>query len=89
MAKSARATRIKTNRQALRGRVFAPIEDARTQRLSAKLLALAAESVPRAESMEVEKTVATDKTKGDELADAAVEGLSRQSCPRFAEESCG
>ena len=41
MAKSARASVKKTNRAALKAKVFGPVEDARTQRLSAKLLELA------------------------------------------------
>ena len=79
MAKSARATRLKTNRQALRSRVFAPVEDARTQRLSAKLLALADSPSTGAERMEVDKNAVTDKTAGDRPTEAAVKGLSRQS----------
>jgi hypothetical protein len=43
MAKSARASSKKTNNQRLKSRVFGPIETARTERLSAKLLQLVAE----------------------------------------------
>jgi len=45
MAKSARASKIKTNNSKLKSRVFGPIETARTERLSAKLLELA--SLPK------------------------------------------
>lgn len=89
MAKSARATRLKTNRQVLRGRVFAPVEDARTQRLSTKLLALAAKSIPRVKSMEVENDVAKDNTGGDRPVDGAIEGLSLQSLSALCHGSCG
>jgi Protein of unknown function (DUF2423) len=41
MAKGARASTTKANNVALKTRVFGPVEDARTQRLSAKLLELA------------------------------------------------
>jgi hypothetical protein len=41
MAKGARASTRKANNVALKSRVFGPVEDARTQRLSAKLLELA------------------------------------------------
>ncbi len=55
MAKSARASTKKSNRTKLRARVFRPIEDARTQRLSAKLMALASQPRPdRLDAMEVE-----------------------------------
>jgi len=43
MAKSARASKIKTNNSKLKSRVFGPIETARTERLSAKLLELASQ----------------------------------------------
>lgn len=41
MAKGARASTRKANNAALKSRVFGPVEDARTQRLSAKLVELA------------------------------------------------
>ncbi|KAH0612111.1 uncharacterized protein H6S33_010163 [Morchella sextelata] len=41
MGKSLRASRIKSNKSKLAAAVFRPVEDARTARLSAKLLALA------------------------------------------------
>lgn len=46
MAKGARASSIKANNTALKTKVFGPIETARTERLSAKLLALAAAPRP-------------------------------------------
>lgn len=46
MAKGARASTIKANNQALKRNVFGPVEDARTARLSAKLLELASQPKP-------------------------------------------
>lgn len=49
MAKGSRASSIKANNSALKTKVFGPIETARTERLSAKLLALAAAPRPSAQ----------------------------------------
>jgi hypothetical protein len=46
MAKGLRSSVKKANKTKLRARVFGPIEDARTQRLSAKLLELASQPKP-------------------------------------------
>jgi hypothetical protein len=46
MAKSSRASSTKTNNQRLKKQVFGPVESARTERLSAKLLELAAQPKP-------------------------------------------
>lgn len=57
MAKSARSSDTKRNHANLRKRVFGPVADARTARLSAKLQALAAKSRPTDDKvMEVETT---------------------------------
>lgn len=47
MAKSSRASTLKANNQRLKKNVFGPVEAARNERLSAKLLALAAEPKPQ------------------------------------------
>jgi hypothetical protein len=47
MAKGARASTTKTNHQNLKSRVFGPVESARTERLSAKLLELASQPKPK------------------------------------------
>ncbi|KAF2765970.1 hypothetical protein EJ03DRAFT_194215 [Teratosphaeria nubilosa] len=52
MAKSARASRIKKNNQNLKKKVFGPVENARHERLNAKLMELI--NQPKAE-MEVER----------------------------------
>jgi hypothetical protein len=46
MAKSSRASTNKANNRRLKSKVFGPVEDARMQRLSAKLLELAAQPAP-------------------------------------------
>lgn len=52
MAKSARASRVKANRANLRKRVFNPVDDARAERLSEKLMQLAAQPKPDQEEVE-------------------------------------
>jgi uncharacterized protein YggU (UPF0235/DUF167 family) len=54
MAKGLRASRTKKNNQALSKRVFGPVEAARNERLSAKLLALAQQPKAPREEMEIE-----------------------------------
>lgn len=54
MAKGLRASVNKANKSSLRSRVFAPIENARTERLSAKLLELASQPKPERPEMEVD-----------------------------------
>ncbi|EXF82558.1 hypothetical protein CFIO01_13108 [Colletotrichum fioriniae PJ7] len=58
MAKSARASVIKKNNQRLKANVFGPVEQARAERLSAKLLELAKAPKPEREAdtkMDVEE----------------------------------
>ncbi|KAF2159869.1 hypothetical protein M409DRAFT_60462 [Zasmidium cellare ATCC 36951] len=59
MAKSARASRTKANNQALKKKVFGPVETARNERLNAKLLELAQQ--PK-EKMEVEQEEPAETT---------------------------
>jgi hypothetical protein len=47
MAKGARASTKKANHQKLKSRVFGPVESARIERLSAKLLELASQPKPQ------------------------------------------
>ncbi|KAL2050782.1 hypothetical protein ABVK25_009020 [Lepraria finkii] len=49
MAKSLRSSRNKTNNLKLRSKVFGPVEDARKERLSAKLLELASKPIEKTE----------------------------------------
>ena len=55
MAKSARASAVKKNKSNLKKRVFGPVETARNDRLSAKLLELASQPKPPKAEMEVEQ----------------------------------
>ena len=62
MAKSARSSRTKRNNSNLRKKVFGPVYDARTERLSAKLMELANTPKPDEEKkMDVEE----DKGEGE------------------------
>lgn len=94
MARSARASVIKRNSSNLRRRVFAPADQARTERLSAKLVALAQKPKPEKllEEMEIESKLWNDldsashnltpnvlAPKGDEAAAAEVEQNGMQS----------
>jgi len=55
MAKGLRASRVKKNNSALRKKVFSPVENARSERLNAKLQALIAQPKPPRAEMEVEE----------------------------------
>ncbi|KAI1819120.1 hypothetical protein F4861DRAFT_168302 [Xylaria intraflava] len=61
MAKSARASSRKVNNQRLKARVFGPVEKARTLRLSAKLLELAAAPKPERPDEEAMRIVGVDE----------------------------
>tara|TARA_R110002060_G_scaffold30260_3_gene40653 strand:+ start:90 stop:335 length:246 start_codon:yes stop_codon:yes gene_type:complete len=54
MAKGARASTKKANNVKLKSKVFGPVETDRTARLSAKLLALAAQPKPKAAEKDVD-----------------------------------
>jgi len=84
MAKGLRASVKKNNRTKLRSRVFAPVEDARTARLSAKLLELAQQSKPAKTEMDLEpvKETTSDQQSSVEEPQQAEEGVSYGiSCP--------
>ncbi|KAF4302700.1 gpi ethanolamine phosphate transferase [Botryosphaeria dothidea] len=71
MAKGSRSSVRKTNNQALKARVFGPVETARTERLSQKLLELAQQPRPQKNEMDVEKdepenTDAQEKAPADQ-----------------------
>jgi hypothetical protein len=59
MAKGLRSSVKKSNRTKLRARVFGPVVDARTERLSAKLLELAQQPKPARPDMEVDSEKGT------------------------------
>ncbi|KAJ0324280.1 hypothetical protein COL5a_007947 [Colletotrichum fioriniae] len=69
MAKSARASVIKKNNQRLKANVFGPVEQARAERLSAKLLELAKAPKPEREAdikMDVEEQDDDAEINGDD-----------------------
>lgn len=92
MAKGLRASRTKKNNQALSKRVFGPVEAARNERLSAKLLALAQQPKAPREEMEIEKgmhtrrhaskpVAAADITLSEADKEATAEGTPSLSIP--------
>jgi hypothetical protein len=67
MAKGLRATTRKRNRAKLRATIYGPAHDARTERLSAKLMEIAAKPRPVQEkAMEIDDTeaVTVEKRRG-------------------------
>lgn len=54
MAKSARASKVKSNNQRLKQNVFGPVEAARTERLAAKLQELISQPKPSEAKKEIE-----------------------------------
>ncbi|KAI4625050.1 uncharacterized protein J4E87_005532 [Alternaria ethzedia] len=67
MAKGARASSKKANRTKLRARVFGPVEQARAERLHAKLLETIAQPKPERTEMETEETNTTDDAAKEDL----------------------
>ncbi|KAF2756080.1 hypothetical protein EJ05DRAFT_539888 [Pseudovirgaria hyperparasitica] len=72
MAKGLRSSRIKSNNTKLRKKTFGPVEDARTERLSAKLLELAQQPKPERDEMDVE-TEETKKKNADDVEGEAMD----------------
>ncbi|RKF60832.1 putative glycosylphosphatidylinositol anchor synthesis protein [Erysiphe neolycopersici] len=64
MAKGARASTRKVNKTKLRGEIFGPQVTARTERLSAKLLAIAAQPKPARSIKENEMEIEMDIDSG-------------------------
>merc|ERR1712144_193997 len=69
MAKGARTSTKKANNVKLKSKVFGPVETDRTARLSAKLLALAAQPKPKAAEKDVDME-AEDVATEDEVVPA-------------------
>ncbi|KAJ9665006.1 hypothetical protein H2201_004870 [Coniosporium apollinis] len=80
MAQGLRSSVKKTNRSKLRTRVFAPVEDARTERLSAKLLELASQPRPAKTEMEVEEDATKAETQPQADADTAAQAEGWLPC---------
>ncbi|KAI1331283.1 hypothetical protein F5Y16DRAFT_298474 [Xylariaceae sp. FL0255] len=81
MAKSSRASSRKANNQRLKAKVFGPVEAARSERLSARLLELAAQ--PKPETPESETMAIIDgggeTEKKDDTTTAAVAAVEDES----------
>ncbi|CAK7243187.1 MAG: hypothetical protein STHCBS139747_004698 [Sporothrix thermara] len=74
MAKSARASSRKNNNQKLKKNVFGPVESARTERLSAKLMELVAQQIPAKEDKADENAMEDgneEPTPSDQLKEEA------------------
>ncbi|KAM7185377.1 Protein of unknown function (DUF2423) domain containing protein [Rhypophila sp. PSN 637] len=91
MAKSARSSQIKTNNQKLKKNVFGPVEEARTARLSARLLELASQPKPQkdVEMQVVEgdetKTETAEKTAEEAMeVDSGSKAVSKRKSGRIA-----
>ncbi|MCJ1288345.1 hypothetical protein MMC26_007700, partial [Xylographa opegraphella] len=78
MAKGLRASTKKANMVKLRARVFGPAEDARTQRLSAKLLELASKPKVEDDRMEDVATVELKQQEKEEDKEAESDPLAEQ-----------
>lgn len=63
MAKGLRSSVKKANKARLRAQVFGPVEEARKERLSAKLLALAAESKEKPDRTDAQMDVEEGETR--------------------------
>ena len=78
MAKSARASVVKKNHRELRRKVFGPVHDARTARLSAKLQELAAQAKPETEkAMDVDGEGDTEENSSNANAEGIVPSFPR------------
>ncbi|KXS99057.1 hypothetical protein AC578_6966 [Pseudocercospora eumusae] len=76
MGSSSRASRTKKNNSVLKKRVFGPVEQARNERLSAKLLALA--KAPKEEKMDVEQEGSKEVAKENEaVADVDMDASTK------------
>ena len=67
MAKSARASSVKKKNQKLKKNVFGPVETARNERQSAKLLELASQPKPPRPEMDVDGTLQLPKIRPQDL----------------------
>ncbi|KAF3024353.1 hypothetical protein E8E14_014171 [Neopestalotiopsis sp. 37M] len=76
MAKSSRASTIKTNNQRLKAKVFGPVEQARRERLSAKLLEIASAPKPEKPEAENEMKIVDDETEAKAEQDDGKENLA-------------
>lgn len=86
MAKSSRASTKKANNQRLKANVFGPIESARQERLSAKLLEIASQPKPVPErDMEdaTEKPETQDKAGDEQKADDSKRAIRRMQWSRL------
>ncbi|ETS85728.1 hypothetical protein PFICI_03753 [Pestalotiopsis fici W106-1] len=79
MAKSSRASTVKTNNQRLKAKVFGPVEQARMERLSAKLLEVAAAPKPEKPEAENEMKIVDDEAEAKADQDDATMDVDKPS----------
>jgi len=88
MAKGARASTIKSNNAKLKANVFGPVETARTERLSARLLELASAPKPAREEpvmKDVEEDVAGDSAEdGKPTETMDLDSNTTQAAPKLS-----
>lgn len=84
MAKGARASTIKSNNAKLKAKVFGPVETARTERLSARLLELASAPKPPREEPET-KDINTEEAEAGGKDGEPTESMFRSA---FAKIYC-
>ncbi|KAK7531393.1 uncharacterized protein J3D65DRAFT_671198 [Phyllosticta citribraziliensis] len=89
MAKSSRSSIKKTNNQKLKRNVFGPVENARAQRLSEKLLELAQQPLPAKDAMDVEKDqhAESNETQPEATEAAGLSIFASWPVPRTLEEN--
>lgn len=85
MAKSSRSSAVKKNNQKLKKHVFGPVETARNERLSAKLLELASQPKPPRSEMEVERD-RTSPTTNPCVMGAVTENANRNAITATANQ---
>ena len=83
MGKNIHSSRTKINKSHLRQNVFGPVEQARAERLSAKLLEVARQPKPERTEMETIQTASDEKPVEDaneeQMKDAEIDGEG-ESC---------
>ncbi|PQE13914.1 family UPF0642 protein [Rutstroemia sp. NJR-2017a BBW] len=82
MAKGARASTKKANHAALKAKVFGPVENARAERLHAKLMELASQPKPSAKAEDVDM----DGKEGKDSAEGSGEDTSDNNVMPTAQE---
>ncbi|KAF7935408.1 uncharacterized protein EAE97_008315 [Botrytis byssoidea] len=81
MAKGARSSSIKANNSALKAKVFGPVENARAERLNAKLMELISQPKPSAKTEDVSMEVKEGKDEEASAKDTSKATAAAQEKP--------